>query len=384
LNEQSFPRPVNTPLQTRSTVSRAINTSLVECNNGTEHVWSARPCHIAAIAYSLAMNPGHTLVIRPGALGDAVLTLPALHALRLAGATQLVILGTPPSWGFARKRHGGLRVRDFASSDWLALFQAGGGTLAPSAQAELARVRTAIVYLREGGAVKDALHNAGVRNVACIDPPVIQTDEENPAHAARALLDPLWPLAQNSTRDDALQIIGQAGDCFLNIEMEEQVAALDKLGLDAAPEGGFFALHPGSGGRKKWWPVKHFARVATELACRQHYTPLVFFGPADGGLREAFDAAMPPGVHWEAVENRPLREVLALLSMARGFLGNDSGLTHLAARACPTVAIFGPTDPRVWGPLGGQVRIVQAPGGILDKLSVETVLEEIRFLVSGF
>ena len=88
----------------------------------------------------------HTLVIRPGALGDSVLTLPALHALRLAGAENLLVLGTPASWGFARQDHNGLRVRDFASSEWLGLFSE-SAPFGECARAALNKIHSAIVYL---------------------------------------------------------------------------------------------------------------------------------------------------------------------------------------------------------------------------------------------
>jgi heptosyltransferase-2 len=59
----------------------------------------------------------------------------------------------------------------------------------------------------------------------------------------------------------------------------------------------------------------------------------------------------------------------------RCFIGNAAGVTHLAARACPVVALFGPTDPAVWAPLGKRVTVLQAAGGDLGKLSVEAVAE---------
>jgi heptosyltransferase-3 len=114
--------------------------------------------------------------------------------------------------------------------------------------------------------------------------------------------------------------------------------------------------------------------VTAELA--QHgVSPLVFFGTADDAVRREFDAAMPSGVAWTRAANRPLREVLALLTLCRGYLGNDAGLTHLAARACPVVALFGPTAPAIWAPLGRDVRILQAPDGNLSKLKPAGVLE---------
>jgi ADP-heptose:LPS heptosyltransferase len=75
-------------------------------------------------------------------------------------------------------------------------------------------------------------------------------------------------------------------------------------------------------------------------------------GPAEEGL------SLPANA-----ERLPLGSLVALaerLANAKLYVGNDSGITHLAAAAgCPTVAIFGPTDPRVWAPRGPRVRVVQ-------------------------
>jgi heptosyltransferase-3 len=133
---------------------------------------------------------------------------------------------------------------------------------------------------------------------------------------------------------------------------------------------------------KKCWPAERFAKLLVEVSCNQGVTPLVFFGPADESVREAFEAAVPPGVMWECAAERTQREVLALLSQCRVFVGNDSGLSHLAARACPVVTLFGPTDPRRWTPLGPRVRVLEAPGGKMDSMSVDTVAETVRKILN--
>jgi ADP-heptose:LPS heptosyltransferase len=167
-------------------------------------------------------------------------------------------------------------------------------------------------------------------------------------------------------------------DELLAPRQEEQTAALRRLGLTAAPPQGFLALHPGSGGRSKCWPVERFLQLARQ-AQREDYTPVVFLGPADDECRRAIQAASrvpaPPG--FLLADSLPLREVLALLALARAYVGNDSGVTHLAARAGPTLALFGPTDPRVWRPLGPAVRVLRAPKGELARLSCETVWQAL-------
>lgn len=69
------------------------------------------------------------------------------------------------------------------------------------------------------------------------------------------------------------------------------------------------------------------------------------------------------------MENWQLGKLAALMSEVDLYLGNDSGITHLAA-ACgtPTIALFGPTDPQVWGPQGPQVSIIRwQPEDSFDK-----------------
>ena len=103
------------------------------------------------------------------------------------------------------------------------------------------------------------------------------------------------------------------------------------------------------------WPG--FAALARRL--RAAGLPLVALaGPADG---PAVEALLEAGALEEEALARdwPLPEIAALLSLARAVVGNDSGPTHLAAAVgCPTVALFGPTDPAVWAPLGAHVRVV--------------------------
>lgn len=327
---------------------------------------------------------GHTLVIRPGALGDGVLTLPALHALRLAGAASTTVLGSPARWGFLRTAHEAPRVRDFSSAEWLGLC-ADGAPFGAAARATLARTNSAVVYLHgDTRTVEQALRSAGVQQVLVADPPRLVCTEPRPCgertgktggvHAARRLLEPLVPWVGAENADAALAAKTLSDDVFLALDEMETARALERLGYEAPPRGGFVAVHPGSGGRRKCWPAGNYARLVAALAARG-LTPLVFFGPADEETRVEFEAEVQPAVTWECVACRPLREVLALVSCVRGFIGNDAGVTHLAARACPVVALFGPTDPAVWTPLGKRVTVLQAAGGDLGKLSVEAVAE---------
>jgi ADP-heptose:LPS heptosyltransferase len=101
-------------------------------------------------------------------------------------------------------------------------------------------------------------------------------------------------------------------------------------------------VHPGSGSAKKNWP--HF----DELMGRSSAIKLL-------------------------PQNLSLVELAGYLCRCGAFVGNDSGITHLAAYlGCPTVALFGPTDPRMWGPIGRRSRIIWKTR--LEDISVDEVL----------
>jgi ADP-heptose:LPS heptosyltransferase len=112
--------------------------------------------------------------------------------------------------------------------------------------------------------------------------------------------------------------------------------------------------------------------------------PLVALaGPADGPVVEAL---LDVGALEEdrLVRDWPLPEVAALLSLARAVVGNDSGPTHLAAVVgCPTVSLFGPTDPAVWAPLGAHVRAIAGPPGGAPWADVDRVVAALGALLAA-
>ena len=92
-------------------------------------------------------------------------------------------------------------------------------------------------------------------------------------------------------------------------------------------------------------------------------------------LREQLSSPPTPEM-LKLLTNAPLLEVARQLQQCRGYLGNDSGITHLAAMlAVPTIAIFGPTDPAIWRPVGLFVKVLS--GHTLEYVTVDAVMEAI-------
>ncbi|MFH1369911.1 MAG: glycosyltransferase family 9 protein [Planctomycetota bacterium] len=120
-------------------------------------------------------------------------------------------------------------------------------------------------------------------------------------------------------------------------------------------------IHPGSGGVHKCWHLDNFLSAAGMLA-KQGAEVVFLIGPAE---QERFGEATTAKIGFASriLSNLPLTDVLAVLSCARGYIGNDSGITHLAAAlGLRTVAVFGPTEPAVYGPVGPAVTVLRSKG----------------------
>jgi hypothetical protein len=116
-------------------------------------------------------------------------------------------------------------------------------------------------------------------------------------------------------------------------------------------------IHPGSGSPLKNWPLPHF------LACADHLRgiglkPIFLLGPAEEKETEKLTQ--------QSVRFRQITDLVALVEVLRtagGFIGNDSGVTHLAAfLGLATIGIFGPSDPIRWHPRGRTTAIISDNG----------------------
>jgi ADP-heptose:LPS heptosyltransferase len=115
-------------------------------------------------------------------------------------------------------------------------------------------------------------------------------------------------------------------------------------------------LHPGAGSTRKRWPVSNFIEVEARLKA-DGLKPEFVLGPAEAALAHELQHPQRP-VH--TLED--LLQLTALLRSAGGYIGNDSGASHLAAYlGLPATVIFGPADPKRWAPVGRAVSIVR-PG----------------------
>jgi ADP-heptose:LPS heptosyltransferase len=305
------------------------------------------------------------LVLRAGALGDVVLSLPALRALRaLYPDASLEVVGYPAFWQVAAP------LVDAIHSIDSPLF-AGLNSEAPSAelQAWLQDVDLVVAWTaRDPGPALRAAGVPGVLHASPYPPPGV--------HAAAWLL-------------ETVSLRGTCG-AGIDLQAEELEASRELLArIGAHPP---TILHPGAGALWKRWPAERFALLAGELVKAGHQMVLVE-GPADAeAVAEVRERA---GINLPTLRGASVRELAGFLVHAALFVGNDSGVTHLAAAiGVPTIALFGPTDPANWSPLGdvrvlracdkrtvrrGQMRVCEDLA-CMEGITVERVIEEIARL----
>jgi hypothetical protein len=152
--------------------------------------------------------------------------------------------------------------------------------------------------------------------------------------------------------------------------------------LPGAPDGSeLLVIHPGSGGRAKRWSREGFVRIARSWSARGAGV-VVVLGPAERSEADFWRAR-----ELSVLGDLRVEELASVLSRACLYLGNDSGPTHLAASVgAAGVALFGPSDERLWGPLSKRIEVVRPiPWSGVDESApaeavaqVEAALAEVR------
>jgi ADP-heptose:LPS heptosyltransferase len=149
-------------------------------------------------------------------------------------------------------------------------------------------------------------------------------------------------------------------------------ALLTNIGLEVSRGLPVWAIHPGSGSVPKNWPVENFLALAKTLRQERAAQPCFILGPVENEVRPAVRALIG-SQDFPILAEVDLIPLAGALSRVAGYLGNDSGVTHLASCLnLPTLALFGPTDPRLWGPIGRRTVVLQSDSS-WQSLTVEAV-----------
>jgi heptosyltransferase-3 len=307
------------------------------------------------------------LVIRGGAIGDFILTLPAIRLLRENIPNAYIeVLGYKPIIELAIAASVADETRSLEHASMARLF-------APQAPAEgvladyFRSFNLIISYLYDpDGHFRGNMERMGVKTfLAC--PHRVEVGK---GHAAEQLAKPLESLAMYL--DDPAPRIA--------------VAEPEPPASHAPSDCPIVALHPGSGSLKKNLPVEHWIAAGRALSTAFPLVRLALItGEAEhergitARLREGWQGL--EYLHWDQC---PLTTLAGHFCRTEAFLGHDSGISHLAA-ACgvPCLLFFGPTDPLTWAPRNAGVQVVSPPEGTLEDWPTDRALAEMRRFLQG-
>lgn len=283
--------------------------------------------------------PPRVLVIRGGAIGDFILTLPAIRLLReMITGCHLEVIGYPSIAELARTAGLADSIRSFDHRTMAMLF-AKNAPIDEALAEHLRSFNLVVSFLYDpDGLFKASMERIGIKTfIECSSR--VQNEGE---HASKQLAKGLETLAM-----------------FLDDEQLRR-AQFDRR-LDQTKR---IAIHVGSGSVKKNWPLEHWLRLADELPADE----IVFI---TGEAEQERGVKITKHVNWHAL---PLTELAGRLSTCSAFFGHDSGISHLAA-ACgvPSLLLFGPTNPAVWAPPQTWVTVLHEDSGDLAALSFEKV-----------
>lgn len=166
----------------------------------------------------------------------------------------------------------------------------------------------------------------------------------------------------------------------IGLSAEEKKKALNHFQPFLRENKPIIGIHPGAGKIPNRWPARRFAETADELIKKSMGAVVLFQGPGEENLVEAIQANMKHSCH--IMPKLTLRDLAASFSHLNLFICNDTGVLHVAASVgTPTIALFGPTDPALWKPLGDYVMAIRGRSNRVDQISVDKVVKQsLRFL----
>src|SRR4030095_9922114 len=274
------------------------------------------------------------LVIRGGAIGDFILTLPALKALRDARPqVHIEILGYKHVAVLAENRFYAQAVQSIEYSS-LARFFARDSDLPGELADYFASFDLIISYLYDpDGVFETNLRRCGVQTLIFGPARIV----ENTGPAARQLA--------REIEDWRIKVIDLAERIFPSAE--DRDFAREFLGSMPQP---VIAIHPGSGSQAKNWPLENWIALfsaGSPFANLEHV--VVISGEADEAQTRQLEREWT-NRNVNFAKNLPLTRLAAILESSI-FIGHDSGISHLAAAAgAKCILLFGPTNPDVWAP----------------------------------
>ena len=189
-----------------------------------------------------------------------------------------------------------------------------------------------------------------------------------------------------SHRHQTLRNLDIAHDLWLNVtdlsseisltEGEKEEATVFAAANHLVP-GAFVSFHPGAGKPSNRWDAEKFAAVAERLHGELRTAIAITRGPMDDVPVSEMQSRL--AIPYQLIENKSIRQVAAILFLARLVITNDTGIMHVAAAVgTPVLSLFGPTDPEQWAPIGTDHRYIVGKDGDVNTISVDEVVKVAR------
>ena len=315
----------------------------------------------------MSRKQGRILVIRGGAIGDFILTLPALAALRQQfPQAHLEVLGYPHIAQLALAGAVVDAVRPIEAPA-LAGFFARHGTLADSLRDYFSDFDIIVSYLFDPDLIFQ--ENVALCSTAQFIVGPHRARDGDQIHAAKVYLRPLERLAIFEA-DEVPRLKVVPGP-------RQHVLPPAAVTESSAP----VAFHPGSGSERKNWPETKWRELVARFVDQTSLHLLLVGGEAEGERLQRLARVLPKN-RFTLARSLPLAELAGLLPHCRAFVGHDSGITHLAAAlGLPCVVLWGETVEAVWRPRGKRLTVVREATG-LPGISTERVWTELRSLIA--
>jgi heptosyltransferase III len=304
------------------------------------------------------MDKGRGLIIFPGALGDLICFLPTIRALgRRHPTIRFELMARAELARFAVQRMGVVAGHSIDRAEVAQLFSLRGGESSAAS-----KFFCQFNHIDSFFASDNEQFCSGLRQAA----------------RGEVRFHPFRPSGTGHVTECYLKAIGaNAADLVDNsiaLTPPDLCAAKQKLSSFGLRPGNFVLVLPGSGSVKKNWPAQSFVRLAERIELTHRV--LVVLGPAEARLASIFR-----GRSWSVASDTELGELAGIAHLALCFIGNDSGVSHLAgAVGARGLVIFGATDPERWRPLGN-IRVVQEKS--LDSLLPDQVWPVAMELISA-
>jgi heptosyltransferase-2 len=290
------------------------------------------------------------LVLRGGALGDFIVTLPALKALRERFPTaRIELVGNATAAALALARGMVDAVHSQQEARWGELYSS--NPLSPDFAQRLAAFDLVISFWPD---------------------PDRELAARFPLHSDQRFIGSVPHPASGPAAAHFLSAL--AAIALPSLPVWVRLFPLQASPCDGEKRPRTVVLHPGSGSPRKNWPLARWEELAAWLGAETTLPLEIISGPAE-------DTAPLSGLG-TALRHRPLEELVGHLARCQLFIGHDSGISHLAA-ACGArcVLLFGPTNPEIWAPPTPLTTVV-AHGSELQSLSLAAVQRAVRAALS--